>query len=83
MSEADLERDIIAGTLPLVAFYKPAGIYNQHPGYAGLQAGDRHLGWIVDLMRRSPMRDSFAVIITEQKGSPVVGIVEQSGLLVV
>jgi acid phosphatase len=64
MSEADLERDIIAGTLPPVAFYKPAGIYNQHPGYAGLQAGDRHLGWIVDLLRRSPMRDSFAVIIT-------------------
>ena len=63
-SEADLERDIIEGTLPPVAFYKPAGILNQHPGYAGLGPADRHLGWIVDLMRRSPMRDSFAVIIT-------------------
>ena len=49
--------------LPPVAFYKPAGILNQHPGYAGLMPGDEHLGWIVHLMQQSPMRDSFAIFV--------------------
>ena len=63
-SEADLERDIMDGTLPPVAFYKPAGIYNHHPGYAGLAAGDAHLARIIDLVRRSPMRARYAIIVT-------------------
>jgi phospholipase C len=62
--EAALERDIIAGTLPPVAFYKPSGIYNQHPANAVFGAGDDRLGRIVDLMLRSAMRNSFAIIIT-------------------
>jgi phospholipase C len=62
--EAALERDIIEGTLPPVAFYKPAGVLNQHPGYAGLAPGDAHLGWIVDLVRRSPIRNSYLIVIT-------------------
>lgn len=63
-SEAALERDIIEGTLPPVAFYKPAGVLNQHPGYAGLAPGDAHLGWIVDLVRRSPQRERTLIVIT-------------------
>jgi phospholipase C len=59
-----LERDIVAGTLPPVAFYKPAGIFNQHPGYAGLVAGDQHVGRLVELMQASRYRDSFAIVIT-------------------
>ena len=42
----DLVSDAAAGRLPAVAFYKPEGDLNQHPGYASLQAGDqpRHAG---------------------------------------
>jgi phospholipase C len=63
-TEAVLESDIINGTLPSVAFYKPAGILDEHSGYAGLTAGAEHVEYIVKLMQRSKMKDSFAVIIT-------------------
>jgi phospholipase C len=39
-------------------------VLNQHPGYAGLAPGDAHLGWIVDLVRRSAIRNSYLIIIT-------------------
>ena len=42
-------RDIDAGTLPQVAFYKPQGNLNEHPGYAEVLSGDRH---IVSLIQR-------------------------------
>ena len=37
---------------------------NQHPGYANLVPGDEEVGRIVRLMEESPMKDSFAVVIT-------------------
>jgi acid phosphatase len=61
---ATLEADIRAGTLPSVAFYKPIGVLNQHPGYANLVPADEEVGRIVRLMEESPMKDSFAVVIT-------------------
>jgi acid phosphatase len=59
-----LEGDIKAGTLPPVAFYKPIGVLNQHPGYANLVPADEEVGRIVRLMEESPIKDSFAVVIT-------------------
>ena len=61
---AELEADIKSGKLPPVAFYKPIGVLNQHPGYANLVPGDEEVGAIVRLMDESPMKDSYAVIIT-------------------
>jgi acid phosphatase len=61
---SQLEADIKTGTLPPVVFYKPIGVLNQHPGYANLVAADEEVGRIVGLMEDSPMKDSFAVIIT-------------------
>jgi acid phosphatase len=63
-SAADLEQDIIDGTLPPVTFYKPGGILNQHPGYAGQKQADQHVAHIIDLLQKSPARDDFAAIIT-------------------
>jgi phospholipase C len=60
----ELEAAIVSGTLPPVAFYKPSGIFNQHPGYAGLKAGDDHVAHLVDLLQKSPLRDGFALVIT-------------------
>jgi phospholipase C len=59
-----LEVDIKGGTLPPVSFYKPVGVLNQHPGYANVVAADEEVGRIVGLMEASPMKDSYAVIIT-------------------
>ena len=47
-----------------MAFYKPIGELNQHPGYAEVQAGDRHVGEIIDRLKRSPQWPTTAVIIT-------------------
>jgi phospholipase C len=59
-----LEADIRSGELPPVAFYKPVGVLNQHPGYASLVPGDEEVGAIVKAMQESPMKRSFAVVIT-------------------
>src|ERR1700722_13135269 len=44
---ADLVADIAAGRLPPVAFYRPAGNLNQHPGYADIADGDRHIAAVI------------------------------------
>jgi acid phosphatase len=59
-----LADDIRSGDLPPVAFYKPVGILNQHPEYANLTAADEEVGIIAKLMEESPMRDSYAIVIT-------------------
>jgi phospholipase C len=59
-----LEADIRSGALPPVAFYKPIGVLNQHPGYANLVPGDEEVGRIVRLLDESPMKGSYALVIT-------------------
>ena len=60
----DLERDIAANTLPQVAFYKPIGALNEHPGYAEIATGDRHLRAFMTALRASPVWASTLVLIT-------------------
>ncbi len=60
----ELEADIRTGKLPPIAFYKPVGVLNQHPGYANLVEADEEVGRIVHLMQTSPMKASYAIIIT-------------------
>jgi phospholipase C len=50
----DFLRDIDAGTLPQVAFYKPVGILTQHPSYTDLVSGDSH---IADVLTYRPRLD--------------------------
>lgn len=59
-----LYTDIAAGTLPPVTFYKPSGRFNQHPGYAALDKGDAEVAHIAELLAKSPMKDSYALVIT-------------------
>jgi acid phosphatase len=59
-----LEADISTGNLPPVAFYKPVGLLNLHPGYANLHASDEEVDRIFRLMEASPMKHSYALIIT-------------------
>ncbi len=52
------------GTLPQVAFYKPTGLFNEHPGYTDVLTGDKHIAEILDKIKRSPLWKKTAVIIT-------------------
>jgi len=60
----DLVKDIDAGTLPQVAFYKPAGRDTQHPGYTDISTGDRHMGELLARLRRSPQWDRMLIVVT-------------------
>jgi acid phosphatase len=60
----DLLRDIDAGRLPAVVFYKPAGRFNQHPSYTDLVSGDAHIADILERLRRGPQWARMVVIIT-------------------
>jgi len=52
------------GDLPQVAFYKPEGPLNSHPGYADLLAGDEHVADVVERIRASPLWPRTAIIVT-------------------
>jgi acid phosphatase len=45
---------IDAGALPQVAFYKPQGNLNEHPGYTDVLDGDRHIADLVAHLQKSP-----------------------------
>ena len=60
----DFTRDIDAGTLPHVAFYKPAGRVNQHPSYTDVASGDAHIADLLERLRRSPQWSRMVVIVT-------------------
>jgi acid phosphatase len=60
----DLVAAASAGTLPQVAFYKPQGSLNQHPGYTDVMSGDAHLADVVAKLKASPQWSNMAIIIT-------------------
>ena len=43
------------GNLPQVAFYKPQGTLNQHPGYTDVQSGDVHIAELLAKIKASPL----------------------------
>ena len=60
----DLLRDIAAGTLPAVTFYKPAGRYTQHPSYTDVKSGDQHMADLLDKLRASPQWKDMLIVLT-------------------
>jgi acid phosphatase len=59
-----LMADAGAGRLPPVAFYKPQGNVNQHPGYASVTEGDAHIADVVAKLRAGPQWPHMVIIIT-------------------
>ncbi|MGE5271544.1 MAG: acid phosphatase, partial [Thiohalocapsa sp.] len=55
---------IDAGALPPVTFYKPQGSLNEHPGYADVLAGDRHIAEIIGHLENSRQWPHMLVIVT-------------------
>ena len=62
--EADMMKAIADGALPAVAFYKPLGPENEHPGYADVMTGDRKTVEVLRAVEASRLWASTAVIIT-------------------
>jgi phospholipase C len=60
----DLMRDIAAGTLPAVTFYKPPGRYTQHPSYTDLESGDAHMAELLEKLRASPQWKDMLIVLT-------------------
>jgi len=55
--------------VPGVAFIKPMGTDNEHPGYAALARGQRHTADLVDAIRQSPIwKDSVIIITYDEHG---------------
>jgi acid phosphatase len=55
---------IDAGELPAVTFYKPQGNLNEHPGYAEILSGDRHIADVISHLEKSPQWPHMVVIVT-------------------
>jgi acid phosphatase len=55
---------ITAGQLPPVAWYKPTGNVNQHPGYANVDDGDGHIADLVNKLKASPQWAHMVIVIT-------------------
>ncbi|HVT40015.1 MAG TPA: alkaline phosphatase family protein [Gemmatimonadaceae bacterium] len=53
-----------SGTLPAVAFVKPAGLDNEHPGYADVIRGERHVRALIDDVRNGPNWHDTVIIVT-------------------
>ncbi len=60
----DLVAAAAAGTLPPVAFYKPVGKDNEHPGYASVAEGDAHIADLVARLQASPQWAHMLVVVT-------------------
>jgi phospholipase C len=52
------------GELPPVTFYKPEGNLDEHPGYADVESGDRHIADVIAHLQKSPQWDNMVVIVT-------------------
>jgi phospholipase C len=53
-----------SGRLPRVSFVKPIGADNEHPGYADLLTGERHVMDLVNAVRSGPDWKRSAIVIT-------------------
>lgn len=62
--EDDLISDAYNGTLPQVVFYKPAGVNNQHAGYASIKQGDEKIASVIERLMSSPQWNKMAIIVT-------------------
>ena len=60
----DLVAGIERGDLPAVAFYKPQGSLNEHPGYTDVLSGDTHIAELIAKIRASTLWPTTAIIVT-------------------
>ena len=64
LAGAEFLKDVDSGKLPQVAFYKPQGNLNEHPGYTDVASGDQHIADVVSHLEKSPQWQNMLVVIT-------------------
>jgi phospholipase C len=64
MNGVEFIKDIDAGRLPQVTFYKPQGNLNEHPGYTDTMSGDEHIADVIAHLEKSPQWPHALVVIT-------------------
>jgi acid phosphatase len=62
--DSDFLKDVAAGTLPAVSFYKPQGNLNQHNGYANVTDGDAHIAGLIARLQASPQWKNMLVVVS-------------------
>ena len=62
--ESDFLAAVRGGTLPAVAFVKPSGFDNEHPGYTDVLRGEQHVRELIEALRQGKNWDSTVVIVT-------------------
>jgi len=62
--ERDLLADLAQERLPAVAFVKPVGFDNEHPGYTNLRRGEDHAASLIEAIMQSSAWPTTAVIVT-------------------
>jgi phospholipase C len=62
--ERNFLEDLASGNLPPVSFVKPLGPNNEHPGYATVITGQRHVAELVTAVRSSKVWENCVIIIT-------------------
>lgn len=67
--EADLQAGIAKGELPPVVFYKPVGSLNEHPGYADVISGEKHIAAMLAKLEHSKLwKDSVVIVTYDENG---------------
>ena len=61
---SDFVKAIESGTLPQVSFYKPAGVFTEHPAYTDIMSGDAHIADLVEKLSKSPQWNDMVVVVT-------------------
>ncbi len=61
---ADFLSAIEKNALPAVSFYKPIGQLNEHPGYADVMSGERHIAEIIGKIEHGKQWPRTVVIVT-------------------
>jgi len=62
--EQNFFKDVAANNLPPVAFIKPLGPNNEHPGYTDLVTGQQHVAELVAAVQNSKIWKHCVIIIT-------------------
>jgi len=62
--EQNFFTDVAAGNLPPVAFIKPLGPNNEHPGYTDVVTGQNHVAALVAAVQKSKIWKDCVIIIT-------------------
>jgi len=67
--ENDFVSALKSGDLPPVAFYKPLGEFNLHPGYADVASGDAHITALLrDIEASTVWKDTVVIVTFDENG---------------